>query len=95
MSYTGLRNLLFISQFLGIIANISKMFLWYPGMVFGRILLGIGAGIGNVCYGKSLNETVPSHFSQKYGLLTNLGINMGIMVIGFVGLIMPNPESSD
>ena len=60
---TGLRNLLLISQVLAIVANVFKMFLWYPSIVTGRILFGTAAGITNFCYGKALNETVPSDFT--------------------------------
>ena len=77
------------------VANILKLFLWYPSLLVGRILFGIAAGITNFCYGKSLNETIPSSCSQDYGLLTNLGINMGIMVIGIIGLILPSADSSE
>jgi hypothetical protein len=36
---------------------------------------------------------VPISVNQTYGLLTNVGFNMGVMVCGFVSLIMPESDA--
>ena len=90
----GLRNLLILSQFINVVANVVKIAsLWYPALLFGRFLFGTGSGIISFCYGKALNETVPISVNQTYGLLTNVGFNMGVMVCGFVSLIMPESDA--
>lgn len=70
-------------------------FVWFPTLLLGRLLFGTGSGIISFCYGKALNETVPIEFNQNYGLLTNLGFNMGVMVCGFVSLILPANDADD
>ncbi|KAJ7197227.1 general substrate transporter, partial [Mycena pura] len=57
----------------------------------GRFLVGVGAGIG-LCVGPIyLSEIAPSKISGNVGVLTQLGIVLGIMITQAIGLRFATP----
>ena len=54
-----LRNLMLLSNVLGIFANLIKIQEFTATILLGRFLIGVFGGLMNFCYGKALNETVP------------------------------------
>lgn len=59
---------------------------------FGRFLVGIGSGIG-LCVGPIfLAEIAPSTISGNVGVLTQLGIVLGIMITQALGLRLATPS---
>lgn len=90
----GLRNTMLAVQITNIIANVMKIVsLNIPLMIAGRVIFGLGTGINGFAFGKSLNEYIPQKNLQYFGLTNNIGINMGIMVCGFVSLLVPLSDS--
>ncbi|CAK5279489.1 unnamed protein product [Mycena citricolor] len=60
-------------------------------LLIGRFLVGIGSGIG-ICLGPIyLAEIAPSGISGSVGVLTQLGIVLGIMITQCVGLRFATP----
>ena len=81
-------------QIMNIIANVIKIISEnITLMVVGRIIFGLGTGILVFSFGKSLNEYIPQRKLQYYGHTNNIGINMGIMVCGFVSILLPLSDS--
>ncbi|KAF9459362.1 general substrate transporter [Collybia nuda] len=60
-------------------------------LCFGRLLVGIGSGVG-LCVGPIfLAEIAPSNISGNVGVLTQLGIVLGIMITQAMGLRFATP----
>ncbi|KAG6909823.1 hypothetical protein DXG01_015096 [Tephrocybe rancida] len=58
---------------------------------FGRFVIGLGSGVG-ICVGPIyLSEIAPSSISGNVGVLTQLGIVMGIMITQAIGLRLATP----
>jgi MFS family permease len=91
----SLKNMLLLSNFLAIFANVIKIQEFTSTILLGRFLFGLCAGLMNFCFGKALNETIPQEFSQKYGMLVNAGICFGIFVSNLMGLFIPIENSND
>ena len=49
-------------------------------MIFGRFLLGLGAGMFTVICSVYMAETIPSHLLSLYGTAVNTGIVTGLLV---------------
>jgi MFS family permease len=60
----------------------------------GRFILGIAAGILNLCMAKSCYETVPQSLSGTFGVLTNLYIAFSMMLATITGILLPS-DSAD
>ena len=54
-----LRNLMLLSNVLGILSNLIKIQEFTLTVLFGRFFAGVSGGLMNFCFGKALNETVP------------------------------------
>jgi predicted MFS family arabinose efflux permease len=54
-----LRNLMLLSNVLGILSNLVKIQESTPTVLCGRFFAGVSGGLMNFCFGKALNETVP------------------------------------
>ncbi|KAF7295255.1 25S rRNA adenine-N(1) methyltransferase [Mycena indigotica] len=61
-------------------------------LAFGRLLVGIGAGIGICVSPLYLAEIAPSKISGNVGVLTQLGIVLGIMITQAIGLRFATPS---
>ncbi|KAF5387155.1 hypothetical protein D9615_001699 [Tricholomella constricta] len=78
---------LFISVGAGFMAVSASVGL----LSFGRFLVGIGSGVG-LCVGPIfLSEIAPSSISGNVGVLTQLGIVLGIMITQAMGLHLATP----
>jgi len=64
---------------------------WVELLGIGRLLIGVGSGIG-ICVGPVfLSEIAPAAIKGKVGVLTQLGIVLGIMVTQSMGLRFATP----
>ncbi|KAF4578645.1 hypothetical protein EYR36_000452 [Pleurotus pulmonarius] len=62
-------------------------------MAFGRLLVGIGSGIG-LCVGPIyLSEIAPPSISGSIGVLTQLSIVLGIMITQLLGINLATPTT--
>ena len=41
-----------------------------------------------------MNETIPQHLLQYYGIVSNSSVNFGILVVSWVSLILPTNDAS-
>jgi predicted MFS family arabinose efflux permease len=55
----SLKNLMLLSNLLGILSNLIKIQESTPTVLLGRLFSGVSGGLMNFCFGKALNETVP------------------------------------
>jgi len=58
----------------------------------GRVLLGIGAAIMNVAFGKMITETVPDSLVAKFAMAHNASICIGLMPAFGLAAILPDTE---
>ncbi|KAF8644121.1 hypothetical protein AX16_008650 [Volvariella volvacea WC 439] len=61
-------------------------------LAFGRLLIGIGSGIGLCVVPIFLSEIAPAKISGNVGVLTQLGIVLGIMITQIIGFRLATPE---
>jgi len=50
----------------------------------GGLINGISIGILSICYQKVMMETIPNEVTQQYGVLVNMGINVGNFLISLL-----------
>lgn len=59
-------------------------------IVIGRLIYGFSAGVLVTACPKIVGETIPStHIDYGYGISTNIGINLFVMISLLCGLIVP------
>jgi len=59
-------------------------------LCLGRLLYGFAAGHLNIIMAKSINETIPASVRGQFGIATNAYLRVGIMLIFFPGIILPD-----
>ena len=56
-------------------------------------MYGFAAGHLNIIMAKSINQTVPASAKGQFGIFTNAYLRIGIMLLFFLGAILPDePE---
>lgn len=55
-------------------------------------MCGFAAGILNMCCSKSIVETVPVTYSGGFGAMTNVFLNIGMMVCTVLGMALPSDK---
>ena len=85
----GRRRATLIIQASAILGSILTMIKSLPCICLGRFIVGFVGCAQSLIMGKSIGETMPSSMTSKYGMLTNLFINLGFMLSFFVGLLVP------
>ena len=91
----GIKKLLMLSNLVALIANLVKVIEHSATIYLGRIIFSICAGAANFCIGKAISETVPSQFGQRYGILVNSGIQLGVLICQSFGVLLPNLNRED
>ena len=86
----GRRKTVLISMLICIVSAIIPMYVNEYSMAVGRLLVGLGAGIFNVAFGKLINETIPSSVMATFAMAHNAGICFGFMLIFFLGAVLPD-----
>lgn len=79
------------SLFVGVGASLMCVSASVPVLALGRILVGFGSGIGLAVSPVYLSEIAPSKISGNVGVLTQLGIVLGIMITQAIGLRFATP----
>lgn len=59
-----------------------------PTIVIGRFLMGTAAGVMNVVFAKTIDESCPEHLLGIFGVL-DAYIGVSIMMATLLGLILP------
>jgi MFS family permease len=63
-------------------------------ILVGRLAYGFAAGVLVTACPKIVEETIPSnHMDYGYGISTNLGINLFVMISLLSGLIIPSDKT--
>ncbi|KAJ7771781.1 general substrate transporter [Mycena metata] len=79
------------SLFVGVGAGLMCVSASVPVLALGRILVGFGSGVGLAVSPVYLSEIAPSKISGNVGVLTQLGIVLGIMITQAIGLRFATP----
>ena len=88
----GRRKTVIISMLICIFSVVISMYVNEYVMAIGRFLLGLGAGIFNVAFGKLINETLPNSIMSTFTMAHNFGICSGFMMNYFLGAVLPDHE---
>ena len=86
----GRRRAIFIMNgFIFVGAGIS-LILTVPTIIIGRFICGLAAGVLNMVTMKSIFETVPVQYAGVFGSLTNIFLNVGLLLTVILGMAIPN-----
>ena len=86
----GRRKAVLIFDLLGIIGSGLSVIPNLDVILVGRLIYGFSAGVLVTACPKIVEETVPStHMDNGFGISTNLGINLFVMISLLSGLIVP------
>ena len=72
------------------VGAIATQYLHVWTLCFGRLAYGFAAGHLNIIMAKSINETIPASVRGQFGIATNAYLRVGIMLIFFLGAILPD-----
>jgi MFS family permease len=87
----GRRKSVLIFDLLGIIGSVLSIIENFYVILVGRLMYGFAAGVLVTACPKIVEETVPSAYMDLgYGISTNLGINLFVMISLLSGLIIPS-----
>ena len=62
-----------------------------PSLYFnliGGLIHGFCVGVMNICFQKVMIDTIPNEVAQQYGVLVNMGLNVGIFMINLLQSIL-------
>ena len=92
----GRRRSVLIFDLLGILGSVLSIISNFYVILLGRLTFGFAAGVLVTACPKIVEETVPSaYMDYGYGISTNLGINLFIMISLLSGLIIPSDKSAE
>lgn len=84
----GRKKMIIINSIINIIASvITATSFYYPQLVIGRFITGIGSGIATVVCSTYLNEVSPDHLRGAVGTLLQLMITIAIVISELLGKI--------
>ena len=61
-------------------------------LTIGRLILGIGAGIMNVVFGKYVSETIPQHMVSRFTSSLNFSVCFGFIACFALGYLLPDAD---
>lgn len=90
----GRRRAVLIFDLLGIIGSGLSIINNFYVILIGRLAYGFAAGVLVTACPNIVEETVPSaYMDYGYGISTNLGINLFVMISLLSGLIIPSEKA--
>ena len=88
----GRRKALMIAQVIAIVGALICMIGTMATLSIGRLLVGVGAAICNICFGKSIGENMPEYISERAAMMLNASICVGFFFCFLMGEFLPDPE---
>lgn len=64
-------------------------------IVVGRFIFGFCSGIFMIIAPRMLDETVPTHLINSFGVYTNIYANLGVMTVLLLGADLPSDSDID
>ena len=90
----GRRKAVIIFDILAIIGSLMSVITNFYVIVIGRLIFGFSAGVLATACPKIVEETIPANYMDYgYGVSTNIGINVFVMISLLSGLIIPSDEA--
>lgn len=89
----GRRKAAIYVEILAIVGAGISLVRTVPTICLGRFLYSVTAGHTNIIMGKSIDETLPSELSGKFGTFLNTYICVGVMGCFFLGALLPTDEA--
>lgn len=86
----GRRKAALIMQIVALVGGIFTQYLHVATLCIGRFMYGFAAGHLNIIMAKSIDETMPASIKASFGIGTNAFLRIGIMLIFFLGAILPD-----
>lgn len=88
----GRRRTVIIAQAMAIVAALITMIEHTVTLSIGRVILGTGAGVMNVAFGKMITETIPAQWVASFSMAHNASVCIGYIVCYGLGAILPDPK---
>ena len=88
----GRRRTIIIAQSMAVIAACISMVTHEATLSIGRLLLGIGAGIMNVAFGKMITETIPEHIVSTFAMAHNASVCIGFIAVFGLAALLPDAK---
>ena len=63
-----------------------------PFLTIGRLLLGVAAGVYNVVFGKMIVENMSTQLAEKFAMVHNASICVGLVLAYGLGAILPDAK---
>lgn len=90
----GRRRAVLIFDLLGIVGSCLSIISNFYVILIGRLVYGFAAGVLVTACPKIVEETVPSELMDYgFGISTNIGINLFVMISLLSGLIIPSDQA--
>lgn len=90
----GYRKSIILANLIGIVAIGVTLIEKVVAICVGRFFFGLSIGILQMAGTSFVIETVPGKLMGVFGPLINIGINTGILIGTFMGLIIPQDDTS-
>ena len=91
----GRRSMIIICQLICILGAAITMIVHPATLSGGRVILGIGAAIMNIIFGKIVCETLPPQLMGNFGMVANTALSSGLIIIFGLGGILPDQKDEE
>ena len=91
----GRRNTIIICQLICIFGTAITMIVHPATLIGGRVILGIGAAMMNIVFGKIVCETLPPQIMGNFGMVANTALSSGLIIIFGLGSILPDQKDEE
>ena len=91
----GRRKGAILANIIGIVGAVITMVATIPFLTFGRLLVGVAAGVYNVIFPKMIVENMPVQLSQRLAMCHSASIQVGLVVAYGLGGILPDPKDAE
>lgn len=91
----GRRRGAIIGHIICILSSVVSMFEHTVTLSIGRLLLGTGAGIMNVVFGKMITETIPAHLMPIFSMIHNACICTGYFLCFGLAALLPDAKDEE
>ena len=88
----GRRKTVIIGQLLCALSSIIAMYENTVTLSIARLILGTGAGMMNVTFGKMITETIPVQLVSSFSMLHNGSVCIGFILCFGLAALLPDPK---
>jgi MFS family permease len=83
-----LKMLFYVMMTLASVSSSLKLVENGPVILGGRLLSGFASGVTTFITNKVVNDTIPFEFTQVYGIITNTGFCLGLLLVSLISSVL-------